>query len=243
MAIEKIVDVTLGDKIRYANNCGTAVPGVTTRVMTNASASGVTRGITLVGGGLPLTESQQALIAFLASSFDTATELSNEAMACIANALRANSTKDAEAGCVFVAMFGVTELPRTVKQAANFDALCVDLGLVDNEGYVVEGMVQLYETLVDLYDKVRTTTATLLSKVTARDFVVQTVSRNNKMFTTSAKETVAIGGAKVRPPKNEKAPFTEGTVDDKGKLVRLDGETDANYKKRQERYDAWQLAD
>lgn len=232
MAQERIADVTLGDKIRYANNCGTAVPGVTTRVLTNASASGVTRGITLVGGGLPLHESQQTFIAFLANNFDVDTELSNEAMACIANALRANSTKDAEAGCVFVAMFGETTLPATTKQAENFDALCVDLGIVDSEGYIADGMESTYNSLVDLYGKVRTTTATLLSKVTARDFDTQTVNRNNKMFVAVNKAAVQIGGAKVRP-----ATTTAPAVDANGKLVKLAGETAAQLKARQEAYD------
>ena len=230
MAQERIADVTLGDKIRYGNNCGTAVPGVTTRVLTNASASGVTRGITLVGGGLPLHESQQTFIAFLANNFDVDTELSNEAMACIANALRANATKDAESGCVFVAMFGETTLPQTAKQAQNFDALCVDLELVDADGYIVDGMESTYETLVSLYGKIRTTTATLLSKVTARDFDTQTVNRNNKMFVAAAKETVQIGTAKVRPA------TTAPAVDANGKLVKLAGETAAQLKARQEAY-------
>ena len=243
MAQEKIVDVTLGDKIRYGNNCGTAVPGVTTRVITNASASGVTRGITLVGGGLPLHESQQTFIAFLANNFDVSTELSSEAMACIANALRANATKDAESGCVFVAMFGETELPRTTKQSENFDALCSDLGLVADDGYIADGMESTYETLVGLYGKIRTTTATLMSKVTARDFDTQTVNRNNKLFVTPNKETVVIGTAKVRPAKIEKAPFTEGTVGADGLLVRLANESDAKYNARVAKYDAWQLAD
>ena len=230
MAIERIADVTLGDKIRYANNCGTAVAGVTTRVMTNNSNTGVTRGITLVGGGLPLTESAQEFIAFLAKNFDTATELSNEAMACIANALRANATKDAEAGSVFVAIFGETTLPATTKQSQNFDALCTDLGLVDDEGYIVDEMETLYETLVDLYGKVRTTTATLLSQVRATDFATTTVNRNNKMFVSANKENVAIGGAKVRPA------TTTPTVDANGKLVKLAGETAAQLKARQEAY-------
>ena len=64
MAQERKVDRTLGDKLRYATNCGIAVLGAVIRILMNQSANAVTRGFSLLGGGLLLTESQQAFIKF-----------------------------------------------------------------------------------------------------------------------------------------------------------------------------------
>ena len=242
MAIERIADVTLRDKIRYGNNPYTAIVGATIRVMTNNSPNGATRGITGLGGGLLLHNTQQEFIGFLSDNFDLDTELSNNAMACVANALRCNSTKDADPNCVYVAIVGVADIPQTKKQKDNFDALCVDLGLVDSDDYVVVGMETKYETLCKLYESIQTTAVTLLMKVAASDIATTTINRTDKSFATPSKENVAIGTAKVRPAKVEKPPFTEGTVDDKGLLVRLDGETDAKYKDRVAKYDAWVIA-
>ena len=163
-------------------------------------------------------------------------------MACIANALRSNTTKDAESGSVYVAIVGDTELAKTQAQSDNFDALCVDLGVVDAEGYVVDGMESTYAEFTKLFAGIRTCTAVATTKVTARDFDTTNVSRTNMSVNTTTKAAVAIGGAKVRPAKVEKPPFTEGTVDDKGLLVRLDGETNAKYKDRVAKYDAWVIA-
>ena len=232
MAQERKVDRTLGDKLRYATNCGIAVLGAVIRILMNASANASTRGFSLLGGGLLLTESQQAFIKFLIANFDLDVELSSNAMACIANALRSNTTKDAESGSVYVAIVGDTELARTQTQSDNFDALCVDLDVVDDEGYVVDGKEDLYEQICELFANIRTCTAVATTKVTARDFDTTNVSRTNMTVNVTTKAAVQIGGAKVRP-----ATTTAPAVDANGKLVKLAGETAAQLKARQEAYD------